>query len=127
MPVLGWDHLHLRSADPDAAGAFYVEALGAEPVDRRVTGGTVRVALRLGGTLLFLETVPAETPLPPEPPFRGMEHIGLAVTGLDTLVERAVARGARVATPPNTVKPGIRVAFLEAPDRVRVELIERDG
>lgn len=127
MPIQGWDHLHLRSTDPDAAGAFYVEALGAEFLDRRATGEAVRVAVRLGGTTLFLETVPAGTPLPPEPPFRGMEHIGLAVTGLDALVDQALAQGARLVQAPATVKPGIRVAFIEAPDRVRVELIERGG
>ena len=65
------------------------------------------------------------TPRPPEPPFLGIEHIGLGVNDLDAAAAQLKARGVRFTTEPRQARPGVRIAFIEGPDRVRIELIER--
>src|SRR5215510_12733104 len=34
-------------------------------------------------------------------------------------------RGAVFTVPPRTIRPGVRIAFVQAPDNVRIELLER--
>ena len=54
-----------------------------------------------------------------------MEHIGLAVTGFDTAVADLRAKGAVFTMEPWSPRPGIRIAFVQPPDGVRVEILER--
>jgi catechol 2,3-dioxygenase-like lactoylglutathione lyase family enzyme len=119
------DHVHLRSLDPEAAAQFYVDMLGAVPVSRTPIGQFLRVVVNLGGLNLFIEQVSTSTPRPPEPPFLGVEHIGLAVTEFDATVAELVAKGVTFAIKPTSPRPGIKIAFVQAPDGVRVEILER--
>lgn len=122
---VAWDHVHLRSADPDAAARFYVEMLGAEPRDRTDAGGQLRVTVDLAGVPLFIDRVPAETAGPPPAPFLGLEHIGLTVAAIDAAVAELKGRGVTITVEPHDVRPGLRIAFVEGPDRVRIELLQR--
>ena len=51
------DHVHLRSRDAVAAGAFYVEILGAREIGREGVPVS-RVILDIGGLTLFIEQAP---------------------------------------------------------------------
>lgn len=119
------DHVHLRSPDPAAAASFYQTMFGATETSRVQNGGALRVVVDLGGLPLFIEQVPPNTPSPPAPPFMGVEHVGLAVTGFDAAVAELRAKGATFAKEPTSPRPGIRIAFVQAPDGVQVEILER--
>jgi len=120
-----FDHVHLRSPDPDATGAWFTGMLGARHVRRQEGTDSLRVVLDLGGLNLFIERVPASTPGTPPAPFLGIEHLALAVTGIDAVVEEIRAKGGRVVVEPRDANPTTRIAFLEGPENVRVELLER--
>ena len=119
------DHVHLRSPDPDRAAAFYTDMLGARQTGRQDTPAGLRVMLDLGGLAVFIERVPADTHRPPEPPFLGLEHIGLAVDDLDAVAAELRDRGVRFTMEPTSPRPGLKICFIEAPDGVRVELLQR--
>jgi catechol 2,3-dioxygenase-like lactoylglutathione lyase family enzyme len=119
------DHVHLRSPNPEAAARFYVEVLGARQVSQVEVGGALRVVVDLGGLPLFIEQVEPGTPVPPKPPFIGMEHIGLAADDLEAAAARLRSRGVSFTVEPKEVRPGVRVAFVEGPDGVTIELIQR--
>lgn len=119
------DHVHLRSLDAEKAAAFYVAAMGAKEVTRMDVRGALRVILDLGGLRVFVEQVPEGTSRPPEPPFVGIEHIGLGVNDIDAAVADLKARGVNIVVEPREARPGVRICFLEGPDKVRIELIER--
>lgn len=121
------DHLHLRSTDPLAAARFYVEVLGARETGGGEINGTLRLVLDLAGLTLFIEAVPPETRRPPEPPYLGLEHLGLRVPDLDATAANLRARGVRFVIEPREARPGTRIAFIEGPDGVRIELIERSA
>lgn len=125
MTRFAFDHVHLRSPDPDATGQWFVDVLEAKPV-RRVEGpNSLRVILDLGGLNLFIDRVPAGTPSVPPAPFLGIEHLALAVTGVDAIIEDLRGKGVRIVIEPNNPNPTTRIAFIEGPENVRVELLER--
>ncbi|MFL1462180.1 VOC family protein [Roseococcus sp. DSY-14] len=120
------DHLHFRSTDADAAAHFYVEMFGATETGRAVQPkGNLRVMLDLGGLPIFLEGVPEGTGAPPAPPFLGLEHLGLRVDDLEAAAAALKAKGVRFTLEPTEIRPGVRIAFVQAPDGVQVELLQR--
>lgn len=127
MARYGMDHLHLRSTDPEGTAGYFVRLFGAEETGRSHPGGRLRIVLRLGGLSLYVESVPEGTAGPPPWPHRGIEHIGLAVEDLDAALADLRAKGAEVLSGPDSPRPGVRIAFLAAPESTRIELVERRG
>ena len=119
------DHVHLRSLDPEKAAAFYVTMFGAKPRPPVPTPAGLRCVVELGTLTLFIEQVPPGTPTPPDPPFVGIEHIAVAVRGMDEAVAELKQKGAAFTTEPHSAKPGLCIAFLRGPDGVRIELLDR--
>ena len=64
---------------------------------------------------------------PPEPPYLGLEHIGLRVDGIDRVVAELKQKGAKFTVEPKTIRPGVRIAFLRGPENVHIELLERNA
>lgn len=123
MTTFTFDHIHLRSPDPEATAAFYEHAFGVTP--RR---SPQRIDFVLGGQAIFISPVnDAATGDAPTAPYRGLEHIGLAVTGIDTVVAALKAKGVTFTMEPTTIRPGVRIAFLRAPENVSIELLERSA
>lgn len=119
------DHIHLRTAEPRTAAQFYIDMFGAVPVGEVMNGAALRVMVNLGGLLMFIEQVPPETPAPPPAPFRGIEHIGLLVADIEVAAAELRAKGAKFVVEPRSPAPGIKIAFLEGPDGVRIEILQR--
>jgi catechol 2,3-dioxygenase-like lactoylglutathione lyase family enzyme len=119
------DHVHLRSFDAEAAAHFYMEVFGARFLFRRAVDGMARLAVSIGELTLFIDQMPQGTPVAPHPPYVGLEHICLAVNGLDAVAEEMRSKGVTFTVEPRELRPGVRYAFIEAPDGVRLELIDR--
>ncbi len=120
-----FDHVHLRSADPAAAARFYCDLFGARLLDELQVRGVRRAVLDLGGLRVFIEEVAPGLHGPPPPPFRGLEHLGLCVPDLDAALATLAASGIAPVTAVEQVNPALRIVFLEGPDQVRIELLER--
>jgi lactoylglutathione lyase len=58
-------------------------------------------------------------------PHHGLEHFGLDSTDLDADIARLQGLGAELLDGPMDAGRGVRIAFLKAPDDVRIELIEQ--
>lgn len=125
MEPYRFDHIHLRSRDPEAAAAVWASAFGATIKGRVQAGPWLRLVLDLAGVTLFLEQVAPDTHAPPAPPFLGLEHLGLAVADLDAAIADLAAKGVPLVSGPSEPRPGVRIAFFAMPEGARVELIER--
>jgi lactoylglutathione lyase len=127
MPNYRWDHVHLRSPDPEATAAWFERVLGAHVI-RSTVEGKPRVDLKLGGADVFIMPVAPGDKVNPAPmtPYQGLDHFGLAVDGIDEVVAALKAKGAEFTMEPRTIRPGLRVCFLRGPQGVSVELLERD-
>jgi lactoylglutathione lyase len=132
MRTYRYDHVHLRSADPDPIARFFENMFGAEVHRGTYPPGTLypgqlRVTMRLGGqTVLIAPPHPTEeTAAAPRFPYYGLEHIGLTVDDVDAAVEELRSKGAEIALGPVTRQPGTRLAFIRGPEGVMVELVQR--
>jgi lactoylglutathione lyase len=127
MATFTYDHIHLRSPNPEATAAYYQRMFGAE-VLRTPQDGKTRIDLKLGGVNIFIAPVSAGDGVnpPPTTPYQGLDHFGLSVSGIDAVVAELKAKGAVFTREPTTVRPGVRVAFLRAPEGVSIELLDRN-
>ena len=126
MAKFTYDHIHLRSPNPEATAAFYEKMFGAEVI-RTMQQGKPRIDLKIGGADVFIAEVAAGSNVNPPPvtPYQGLDHFGLSVTGIDDVVAELKAKGAHFTMEPNTIRPGVRIAFLRGPEGVSIELLER--
>jgi catechol 2,3-dioxygenase-like lactoylglutathione lyase family enzyme len=127
MATFTYDHIHLRSPNPEATAAYYQNMFGAE-VLRTPQDGKTRIDLKVGGMNIFIAPVTAGDGVNPAPttPYQGLDHFGLSVSGIDAVVAELKAKGAVFTREPTTVRPGVRVAFLRAPEGVSIELLDRN-
>ncbi len=119
------DHIHLRSRDAVAAARFYVEVFGAREIGRDGAPTVSRVMLDLGGLTVFIEQAPEGLAPAATPPHLGIEHIGLAVGDIEAAVADLQARGVPLVSGITDLRPGLRIAFFDGPDHVRIEILQR--
>jgi lactoylglutathione lyase len=132
MPVYRYDHVHLRSPDPEAAARFFETMFGAEVVRGTYAAGTFfpgqpRVYVKLGGQTVLIAPPHHDEPTGAEPrfPYFGLEHIGLTVDDIDAAVADLRAKGADIAIGPMDYSDGTRLAFIRGPEGVMVEIVQR--
>jgi catechol 2,3-dioxygenase-like lactoylglutathione lyase family enzyme len=127
MPTCTWDHIHLRSADPEGTAQWFERMLGAL-VMRSTQQGKPRIDLKLGGAKIFIAEVKAGDGVnpPPATPYQGLDHFGLAVSGIDALAAELKAKGVEFSKPPHVPRPGIKICFLRGPQGISIELLDRD-
>ena len=89
MDAFKYDHVHLRSPDPEETARYYEKMFGAEIIRSVQSDGRERIDLNLGGLTVFIAKVDVDkVGPPPEPPFQGLEHLGLTVHPIDEAVAR---------------------------------------
>jgi len=128
MAAYSWDHIHLRSPDPEATAQWFERMLGAEVI-RSVQQGAPRIDLKLGGANIFIAPVKTGDGVnpPPTTPYQGLDHFGLAVSDLDAVVADLKKKGVEFTMEPNNPRPGIRICFLRGPQGISIELLDRDA
>jgi lactoylglutathione lyase len=126
-PNYRWDHIHLRSPDPEATAAWFERALGAQVI-RSTVEGKPRIDLKLGGADVFIMPVAPGDKVNPPPvtPYQGLDHFGLTVSGIDAVAADLKAKGVEFTMEPRTIRPGLRICFLRGPQGISIELLERD-
>jgi len=126
-PNYRWDHVHLRSPDPEATAAWFERILGAQVI-RSTVEGKPRIDLKLGGADVFILPVAPGDKVNPPPvtPYQGLDHFGLTVSGIDAVAADLKAKGVEFTMEPRTIRPGLRICFLRGPQGISIELLERD-
>ena len=64
---------------------------------------------------------------PPPTPYQGLDHFGLAVSGIDAIA--AELKKPRASSSPRSrtsPRPGIKICFLRGPQGISIELLDRD-
>lgn len=124
---LSFDHVHLVAEDPRATAQWYVDKLGGEVWKSVEVKGAAQVYVRLAGALVIVrgerpgEAVAAKTGLE-----WGVDHFGLRVQGdFDAFCAGLRRKGVGFDLEPTDFNPTTRIAFIQAPDRVSIELLNR--
>jgi catechol 2,3-dioxygenase-like lactoylglutathione lyase family enzyme len=126
MPKLTWDHVHLRSPNPEATAKWFESMLGGEVI-RSMQEGKPRIDVKLGGANVFIAPVTAGDGVnaPPTTPYQGLDHFGLTCTGIDAIAAELKAKGVKFTKEPTTVRPGVRICFIRGPEGISIELLDR--
>ena len=129
MAKFTYDHVHLHSPNAEATARWYQTMFDAEVIRSVQSDGRPRLDLNLGGLTVFIAQVSPEQAVAaaPEPPYLGLEHLGLRVDGIDAVVDELKAKGAEFTLEPKTIRPGVRIAFLRGPQNVHIELLDRNA
>ncbi len=123
------NHIHLKAPDPKATADWYVRAFNFTIVndDVRVFGDRfIRCRSEDGGMAVNIsgartgETLGSGDAMP----HHGLEHFGFDTPDIDAEIERLKALGAELLEGPIVSANGGKIAFLKAPDDVRIELIQ---
>ncbi len=126
MIKFNWEHIHLRSPDPEATAEWYRDKLGAEVVKSQQADGATRIDLNLGGQKIFIaKAMPGKAADAPASPYLGLDHFGLTVSDIKAAVAALKAKGVAFTMDVTTNRPGVQIAFLTAPENVSIELIQR--
>jgi lactoylglutathione lyase len=126
MTKFTWEHIHLRSPDPEATAAWYKDKLGAEVVKSPQADGSSRIDINLSGQKVFIaKAMPGKAAEAPSSPYLGLDHFGLTVPDIEQAVKELKAKGVAFTMDVTEARPGVRIAFLKAPENVSIELIQR--
>ena len=126
MSRFTYDHIHLRSPDPEATARYYEDMFGAEVV-RSMQQGQPRIDVKLGGAIFFITPVAPDSGVNPPPvtPYQGLDHVGFAVSGIDAIAAELKAKGAEFTMELKQARPGVRICFVRGPEGVSIEVLER--
>jgi len=138
-------HVHLLSADPVAAGEWYIKYFGAtrrgkEPPSREASfykGYQVGPSMSLTSDNINIIIFPKEfAPTAYPGPWKNrtsfdstegrvVDHIGFSFDNLSDALEKMRKNGVKVTQEIQTAFHGkVKYAFIEGPDRIRIELVE---
>lgn len=117
---LGVHHLHLRGTDPAAMLAWYSAQFGGRvgKLKDRIDG------IDMSGVWILVqrgEAVPTQG--------HSIDHIGFRPIDVDASIAELKAHSVKITTEPRPLTfpngVAVRLAFAEAPDGVRIELVQR--
>jgi catechol 2,3-dioxygenase-like lactoylglutathione lyase family enzyme len=128
MTEFAYDHVHLRSPDPEETARYYQRMFGAEIIKSVQSDGRERVDMKLGGVMMFIAKVEPDQILAQKPgnAYVGLDHLGLRVRGIDAVCAELKKKGAEFTVEPKTIRPGVRIAFVRGPQDVLIEILDRD-
>ena len=123
------NHVHVRAQNPHESAAWYEKYFNATKLwAREIMPGTVTVSMEVGGPVrLNISSKPAGTSderSVAELNRLGLEHFGFDVEDLEAELARLEADGIRVVLPLTETPTGSRLAYIEGPDDVLIELVQ---
>jgi lactoylglutathione lyase len=123
-----YDHTHFKCSDYEKTVAFFKENFGAKEVTRWENKGMPIVTVQMGGLSYNFsprrsnETVDART----DTVHYGVYHIALQTADLVAEVAKMKQRGVKVTQDVGQANPKTKFAFIEGPDGISIELLQRD-
>jgi len=123
-----FNHVHLKASDPGKTANWYVKAFNF-----KIISDTVRP---VGDRFVRCETSDGivvnisgartneQMGIGDATAHYGLEHFGINVDDMDAEIKRLEGLGAELVDGPMDAANGLRIAFIKAPDDVRIELLQ---
>lgn len=118
-------HTRMRVSDMDETIRFYVDVLGLEVMERKVSPrGSHLAFLKVPNSeeLIELCSFPLSGPVKVQ---EDLVHLAFEVDDLDTTITSLQGKHVRITDGPTSTSSGSRFIFIDAPDGYEIELIER--
>ncbi|MQF69794.1 VOC family protein [SAR202 cluster bacterium AD-804-J14_MRT_500m] len=121
----GMNHIHLKAEDVRATASWYADNFGATIIEEVNNNGVTTIRTEIGGVRINITEPPPEgLPEGTSSTHMGLEHFGLGTDDIDAAMDALKQNGVAVLEPIRTLPSGLRIAFVEAPNNVRLELVE---
>ena len=119
------DHVHIHSSNPPKTIDFFITFFGASVKKEFENLGRKISVLSLEGEsdLSVLHIPPGVEN--PKPEMASIDHIGIAVKNIETLVLQLKERGFKFPVDLSRSASGAKIAFCLGPDNVYLELVEK--
>ena len=117
------EHTHLTSPDPEKVVEFYTQVMGAKVTKEQEVSGRRMIDLDLGGLTVRISGSTGADDAWKGLRF-GLHHLGFVVDNMDEFAANLKSKGVEFVIEPTQPKPGVKIAFIKAPDNVLFELIE---
>ncbi len=123
-----FNHVHLKAPDPKKTADWYVTAFDFEIIGDTVRDGGDRlircqtkdgVRFNISGARTNEAMGDGDANA-----HYGIEHFGIEVDDLEAELKRLEGLGAKVMEGPNVSATGSKIAFIAAPDDVRIEVMQ---
>jgi catechol 2,3-dioxygenase-like lactoylglutathione lyase family enzyme len=124
---LGFDHVHLVAKDAHATARWYVDKLGGEVSRSLEVKGAPQLYVSFNGFIVIVRGQrPNESASEKKNLEWGVDHFGLRVRGdFDAFCSGLKEKGVTFSLPPTDFNPTTRIAFIDGPDGVSIELLDR--
>jgi catechol 2,3-dioxygenase-like lactoylglutathione lyase family enzyme len=124
-----FDHVHLISEDPQSAASWYADKLGGKITSSNEVLGAPQIYVAFENVFLIIRgRRPGEQMDRKQGLHWGTDHFGFQIYGdFDGFCDALKTKGVIFSVEPRDFSPTVRIAFIEAPDGVRIELIIRKG
>lgn len=123
-----YDHTHFKCADEEKTAVFFKDNFGAKEVARVVVNGMPIITLEIGGCWYNFspkranETVDTSTGTVRH----GVYHVAFKTKDLDAEAAKMKSRGVKFTQDVKPLNPAGKFAFIEGPDGISVELLQRE-
>ncbi|MBZ5611085.1 MAG: VOC family protein [Acidobacteriia bacterium] len=111
-----WDNVHINVTEPARAAEWYAKYLGAAPVGVPGQGTQVKF-----GNVLIVFLKGQE---PQHSAGALIDHIGVSYADLDAAIKEAEAGGAKVLNAPRDIPGLFKLAFIEDPFGIKIEMVQ---
>ena len=124
-----FDHVHLVSKDPKSTAAWYAEKLEGKVVNRSEVRGAPSIVVAFKGATIIIRGQRTGEQVKEKNGIEwGTDHFGFRVDGdFDGFCGDLKKNGVKFTVDPVDFGPTMRIAFIEAPDGVSIELVQRKG
>ncbi len=124
--ITGLDHVHVICQNVEEAVQYFKRVFEAQEVSRGEVRGLPMVRVEVQGVdVNLMGTEPNAGRLIPGKGSRGLDHFGFKVKDMEQTLADLQRKGARVTLGPSVTSAGIKYAFIEGPESIRIELVER--
>ncbi|MGB9699761.1 MAG: VOC family protein [Thermodesulfobacteriota bacterium] len=125
--IIGLDHVHIISGNVEEMIKYFERVFEGRVLSRGESRGFPLVRMDVyGAPISILGTEPGTGQLEPGKGLRGLDHFGFKVKNLEETVADLKSKGAKFTIEPTITPSGIKIAFVEGPEGIRIELVERD-
>ncbi|MEE8413634.1 MAG: VOC family protein [Dehalococcoidales bacterium] len=117
------DHTHLTSQDLEKAVEFYTQIMDAKIIKAQESDGRKTIDIDLGGMPIRLSGNTGADAAWRGPRY-GLHHLSLKVSNIEEFTADLKSRGVEFVIEITKPRPGVKIAFIKAPDNVLLEIVE---
>lgn len=127
MTTLSFDHVHVISKQPAQAADWYADRLGGTVAKSTTIKGAPQIYVSFGEAYVIVRGErPGESAKDKAGTEWGADHFAFNVTGdFDAFCAGLRKKGVTFSVEPHDINPVTRIAFIDAPDGVSIELLSR--